>query len=372
MEQRLDGGVGSRKRRGVGCGRPSPGAGRPALEREDRLAAGHAAGDPAEPPRVPEGLEVQDHDVRALVVLPVLEQVVRRDVGLVPDGHEGGESEAAPVRLVEEREAERAALGAERDVPGRELRSGERAIEGRVGERDADAVRPEQACAVGADEREQLVLARHSLGAELGEARGDHADRSCPMSKDGLDDLEHRGSGNADEREIDGSRQILERCVSVDAVHRDAAAIDRIDGAGKARCPEVADERAADRARLGRRTDDRDARRREERPQGFGDCDMVALVAALEVGGRLGEAQLDPDLVPVAVLRLLEACLREDVQHRRVLGEHVGDEALDTRPRSERGELLEEARPDPAALELVRDDKRDLGRVGIAQPLEGG
>ena len=287
MKQRLHGGVRARQRRRVGRGRPSSCAGRSALERQDRLAARDATGDPAEPPRVPEGLEVHDHDGGALVVFPVLQEVVRRDVRLVSDGDERREPEAAGGGLVEQREAERSALRAEGDVAGRKLGRGERAVERGVGERDPHAIRPEQPRAVGADERKQLGLARLSFGAKLGEARGDHADRAGPVPKRRLDDAEHRRPGDADEREVDGPGQLGEVRVSALAVHGGALAIDGVERAGKARGPDVAEERPADRARPGRRADHGDARRREERPQRLGDGDVVPLVPALEVGRRL-------------------------------------------------------------------------------------
>ena len=60
--------------------------------------------------RIPERLEVEQDDGRCRVVLPVLEQVVRRDVCLVPDRDEGREPEASALRLGEEGETERPAL----------------------------------------------------------------------------------------------------------------------------------------------------------------------------------------------------------------------------------------------------------------------
>jgi len=73
----------------------------PALHRQDRLSPGDALRHAREPPRVPEGLEIEDHDPGLRVVLPVLEQVVGGDVGLVADRDERGEPEVAALGLLQ-------------------------------------------------------------------------------------------------------------------------------------------------------------------------------------------------------------------------------------------------------------------------------
>ena len=108
--------------------------------------------------------------------------------------------------------------------------------------------------------------------------------------------------------------------------------------------------------------------RLEERLERGGDGDVVALVDALLVarGRRDREAHLD--LAALELARDLEAGVGEDREHRPVLGQHLGDEALDPGARPRRGELLEQARADAAALQLVGDGEGHLGRGGLAQP----
>src|SRR4051794_7461457 len=77
------------------------------------------------------------------------------------------------------------------------------------------------------------------------------------------------------------------------------------------------------------------------------------------------EAQLD--LAAFERVRELEPRTREYVQRRVVVAEDVGDEARDAGLGCAEGELLEQSRPDPACLLLVRDCERDLGRRGVAQ-----
>ncbi len=54
----------------------------------------------------------------------------------------------------------------------------------------------------------------------------------------------------------------------------------------------------------------------------------------------------------------------EDLEHRAVLGEHLGGELPQARLPSGRGEVLEEDRADPAPLVGVGDVERDLCRGG--------
>ena len=93
-EQGVDGDVGAGHRRGVRRRRPYAGGRSTALHRDDRLAARDPPGDAGELARVAERLEVQQDHVGAGVVLPVLEQVVAADVGLVADRDEAGHAEA--------------------------------------------------------------------------------------------------------------------------------------------------------------------------------------------------------------------------------------------------------------------------------------
>ena len=137
------------------------------------------------------------------------------------------EPEAASVRLLEQREAERAALRGERGASRRNGATREGRVQARPGCGDPEAVRADQACAVGAHEREQLVLARRSLRAHLGEARGDHADRLHAGRERAPRRVEHAFARNADHREVDRRRDVGDRRVAADAADRLAATVHR-------------------------------------------------------------------------------------------------------------------------------------------------
>ena len=169
------------------------------------------ARDARELARVAERLEVEQDEVGARVVLPPLEEVVGRDVGLVADRDEGGEAEPARLGALEEGKAERARLRGEADPP-----CGERPWrEGRVQPdrrgRDPEAVRADEPGAVRADEREQLLLALDALGPRLGEAGGDDAERARPGAERLLGGADHVLAREADHAEVDRVGDLLER-----------------------------------------------------------------------------------------------------------------------------------------------------------------
>src|SRR5436190_1100494 len=96
----------SRRRAGSPSGstRAPAGGGAAALDRHDGLAGGHLAGDRAEAARVAEGLEVEQDDVGGVVALPVAQEVVARQVGLVAERHERREPNAAARGLGDRRD----------------------------------------------------------------------------------------------------------------------------------------------------------------------------------------------------------------------------------------------------------------------------
>ena len=105
------------------------GAARAAAHGEDRLRAGDPASDTRELARVSERFEIEQDDVRLGIVLPVLQEVVRRDVGFVADRHERRKAQTTCIRLFQKRQPERAALRRERRPARWEGAARERRIE---------------------------------------------------------------------------------------------------------------------------------------------------------------------------------------------------------------------------------------------------
>ncbi len=282
--------------RGPGA-RPS----RAALQGEHRLPAGDAPGDARELPRVAERLEVEDDEARLVLVLPVLEQVVGRDVGLVADGHERREPQPACARRLEQREPEGAALGREADRAGRERLPGERRVDARRGHGEPEAVRAEQAGAVGANERQQPLLSLGALAAHLGEAGGQHAEGPRPPLERLAGNLEHRVRRHADHGQIDGLGQLGGGADRADAAHSRSRSVHGVGAPGEAALDEVAEHRSPDRALPCRRTDHGDALGPEERLERGDDGLVVAAVDVLAVAlGRHDREQRPRPIRPRA------------------------------------------------------------------------
>ena len=257
-EQRLDGGVGAREGGRVRGRSARSCAARPAPHGEDRLRAGDTARHAREFARVAERLEVEQHDVGVRIVLPVLEQVVRRDVGFVPDRDEARETKAASVRFLEERQTEGAALRRESDPAGGCTPASERRVQPRRIRRDSEAVRSDEPRSVRANQGEQLVLTLLPVGARLREAGGDDADRLHTCRERRADSVQRVRAGDADNGEIDDYGNVSDFRVARHTADGLATAVDRIRRAGEVAGEDVAKQLAADRAPPRRGSDHRD------------------------------------------------------------------------------------------------------------------
>ena len=134
----------------------------------------------------------------------------------------------------------------------------------------------------------QRLLPSGALGADLGKAGGDDADRSNARRERVVRGGEHASRRHADEREIDRRTRIRESGRSRHSPHGLPAQVDRNDGSGKVPCEDVPEEFAPDRASARRRAIHGDPRRREECTEGSRDTDVIAIVDPFDVvTGRL-------------------------------------------------------------------------------------
>ena len=147
---------GGEQRAGVRRGGALAGRRAAALDGDDRLVLRDPPRDPPELARVAERLEVEQDHVGVGVLLPVLQEVVAGEVGLVADRDERREADAARRRLVDRGDPERAALRREGDAaracgsPGANVAFSETGV---IGVGDAEAVRADEAHARGAADR---------------------------------------------------------------------------------------------------------------------------------------------------------------------------------------------------------------------------
>ena len=175
-----------------------------ALHGYDGLAPGHPPGDAAELARVAEGLEVERDDPRGVVVLPVLEKVVGRQVGLVAHRHHAGEAEPQQRRPLEQGRRQRARLAEEADRPGADVRRQRQGVQADVrrGVHDTQGPRADQAHAGASGDC-------HQVGRCLG-GRGEEHDPPHGLRRASREGGVQCARGNRDDGEIDGIGDVLD------------------------------------------------------------------------------------------------------------------------------------------------------------------
>ena len=146
-----------------------------------------------------------------------------------------------------------------------------------------------------------------------------------------------------------------------------ARAVDREDRSGVAGLDDVPEDGASDRPLARGRADHGDRVRLEHGPQRRPDRGVVAKVHCLEVALVEPDREVDPDLPAVVAAGDLEPRVLEDPQHRPVLGQHLGDEALDPDLARLVRDLLEQPCGDPVRLAVVGHDERDLRQPRVAE-----
>ena len=182
-----------------------------------------------------------------------------------------------------------------RDRAGRQRPRAEGRVEAEARNGDTEAVRPDEASPVRAHQAEQELLALAALGADLGEAGGDDAERLDSTRERRLGGLEHQRAGQADDGEVDDLGYLSDGSVRAHAGDRLSAQVDGIGRTGEVGGEDVSEELAADRAAAARSTDHGDRPRLEEGAEGGGHGEVVALVdaRAVQLGGRDREANLE-------------------------------------------------------------------------------
>ncbi len=353
---------------------PRPGCRPSALDGHDRLRGRHAPRDPPEAPGVAERLEVEQDELGAGILLPVLEEVVARQIRLVAHRDERGQAHAEAAGRADDRDPEPAALRHEANATRHDvLLRGERRIQPHVGTgvEDAEAIRADEPGPRLAAHLDQLALARGALPPGLGEARGHHQERPRPRRGAVARGGDHPLGGHREDRQIDRAREPLDRPVGAHRLDHVGVLVDRVDRAGEARAQQVAEDLPADRPPLPRGADQRDRSRLEEAShRGHGGDPLALLEAADSLGGERG-GELDLERVRNRAVRDREAALAEYVDHPVVVRQHLRDEGRDPLLLGYLGEMGQEGRGDPASLPRVGDEERDLGSVGVDSYVRG-
>ena len=261
--------------------------GAPALHGDDRFEAGDSASQPAELPRVAERLEVEQDDVSVGVVLPVLQEVVAADVGLVAHRDERRHAQAGARCCRQHCHAERSGLGQEADraATGRNVGEGGIHPDVGVGVDDADAIGSDHTHPRASRGGDGCTLERGSFLADLGETATDD-DQTLHLLPSALfDDIEHLFGWHGEDRDVDVVGYVGDAGPCAHAGDGTGGPVHRIDRAVEPVSEKIHEQLVADRAGAMTGTDDCNRSRPEKTCHG-GRLGMV--LAAFDGGDRSG------------------------------------------------------------------------------------
>ncbi|EPJ38138.1 hypothetical protein STAFG_4823 [Streptomyces afghaniensis 772] len=347
-----------------------------ALDHDQWLRRGRAAGEAGELAGVADRLQVHEDDVGVGVLVPVLEDVVAGDVGPVAGGDEGGDAghardaAAAPVQPGQQGDADGAGLGEQADAARARRLGREGGVEPYPwgGVDDAEGVRPDDPHAVRARVPHECALAFAPLGAALGVSGGDHDQPLHAVFAALGDDLGHMFGRHGDDREVDRAVDVPHRAVGGNPVELllplGQCPVHGVEAAGVPGVADVAEDAAAHAARGAPGSDDGDRAGGEQPLHGPGLGAMLARVLHGEgaVGGFEVELQTDDAVLEAAFLRVPGVC--EHLDHFVVGGQHLGGEAADAALAGDGGDVFQESGGDAPALVGVLHQEGDLGLVG--------
>ena len=322
------------------------------LHRDHRLAARDPARDPAELARVADRLQVEQHDLGAVVVLPVLQEVVAGDVGAVAGRDERRQAEAAAGHVLQDRHAERAGLAEESGAPARRHHRRQRGVERVVGGGvdDAQRVGADEPQPVGAAHPHQLALQPPPVVAGLGEPGGDHHQPVDAL----VGAVEHhvgdRLGRYGDHGDVDVVGDVADPVVGRHAGDGVAAEFTTYTRPWKSpstrlrtrRCPTVSVRRLAPT------TATLPASKKRWIDAVSARCSRADITSWEVTVGSMEKWQLDDPVGEPATDAV--AGVAEDLLHAGVLREDLGDELLHAQLPADLGEVLEQQLTDPAVL----------------------
>ena len=302
----------------------------------------------------------------ASVVVPELEQVVARDVGLVAERDERRHAEIEPPGQLEERRPERSRLHRHAHRAGlqrsrREVGQQRRFLGGRedthaAGPDDPHAVAPRHGDELGGGivigHRREDDRAPHALAT----ARRDHV----PERLDG-----HRDDGEG-HVVLDG----IDRLVAHEPRDLLTVRVHGVDGTGERALDHVPQHGPADRARPVRRTDHGDGAWVQEPGDGAAVADLLAPFERVEERRGLLQVPRQIDDTALEGPPHRPSRFREHREHRPVVAQHLGREPRDAHRDGERRKVLEQQRGDAATVVRVVGEERDVGVVTTGPPIE--
>ncbi|GAA3340797.1 hypothetical protein GCM10020358_29710 [Amorphoplanes nipponensis] len=362
LEQGVDRGGRGGRRGGVRRAGTLAGQGAPALDGQHRLAAGQGPHGTGELARIAEGLQVQRHRVGGRVVVPVRDEVVAADVGLVAQRHQGRDAGPVPGGALQHGDRHRAGLRGHREGAGAGRHGGEAGVEPHRlgGVEQPEAVRADQPDALRARRHQQVVLELPARRPVLAEARAQH-DGAVHPDRAGLGEhVQDLVGGHRDDEQVDRRRKVADVAVRGDAVDRGAAAVDRVQPAGEAVGAQGQQRLAAHPAGVVPGAHDRHGRGGEDRVQGSPLRDPVPDVDG-QLGGLVG-AGGDPDVDDAVGEPGPDPAgeVAGHLEHPHVARQHLADQLGDAVVVGADRQLLQQQRADAPPALVLRHERREL------------
>ena len=231
----------------------------------------------------------------------------------------------------------------------------------RSGHRQAEAVRPDQPHAVPAAGRQQVGA------GGIVQPGGDHHARAHAPLAALLRGVDNGRRGHGDHRQVHVPGQVGRRGQSGHAADLTGMRVDRVHRPRVPGAADVVPDHPAHRPRPSAGADHRDRPGREHMPQAghvrlalpFGHCVQVAVqVRAVDEAGQRDD-QVDHPVGDLTVHR--QAGVRDDLQHRRVLGQRQPGERGDPMAPGVPDQVLQQQRRDSPVVHPVGHRERDLG-----------
>ena len=275
LEQGAGAGVVASQRAGVrGRGVARAGAA-PRHQQHDGLAGEtRLAREREEELRAADLLGVERDDANLRLGQVVREDILHRDRGLVAGGADTGHDQAAAEEGVAQVGRHRPALRQHADAGPALGALHRQRLEGQrhgvlvIGV--AHAVGAEQQHAGLARQVAQLLLARATLFARLGIARGEEHRAAATARGQAAQRLQHPGLGDGEHGQVQPLGQFIDRLHAVAPLDLRAAAADQVQRPWIAEAQQVAEHEAAEGARVGRGADQGDRARAQQGVQGTG------------------------------------------------------------------------------------------------------
>lgn len=227
------------------------------FHRDDRLVAGNAASDSRKLPWVAETFEVEQDHLGSRIGIPILQEIVTRDVSPVTGRDERRQADSTSGGLVEDGDSERTGLAEESDVARAREHGRQRGVEGHRGVvvGHSECVGPDESHPVRPRRVHETPLGLLSVESGFAESGRDHDERFDAFVEAVVQNCADRLGGDGDHAEIHLVGNVADGRVGPHTLDGTMLGIDRVHGAGEPGPQQVGEHGVPDLGTVGGGTD---------------------------------------------------------------------------------------------------------------------